>query len=285
MLDEIISTEDLKQLRVIAPTDRRQFDQWAWDDSFCANLLDHAFANPARPEQGRWHWKQAIEIFWRGNKSRRDLANELGLTFDAIKSLITTIRKTAEDFKTAGSIAAQHNSSPKTPKTNWSLAHTIGTTDIFALFDEDAEKAKAASTFLEEFRRLSTINLLGLFNDGISGRLIDAFQEGNGDAQCVETPEITALKLSVARDDPFEGRPFCSQPVQWTKRTKYEIGQRGRPRKEKPAVRQIKRKRGRPKKVYTPTITDAPVASEFFLLPGGQQFCSESRNIDAQHIS
>jgi len=279
MPDEIIGTEDLKQLRIIAPTDRRAYDTWAFDDTLCSGLLNHAFANPARKECLRWHWERAIQIYWREGKSRRDLANELSLSPDAIKSLVKTIRATADEFIAGGSVVATPDP-PKTPKAKWSLAHTIGKLDIFALFDDDAEKAIAASTFLEEFRRLSTINLLGLFNEGISGRLITILDKSEAlgvsqnpavDVAGAFSAATTQIKSQVARDDPFEGRPLSFQP---DRRTSYEVGQRGRPRKEKPAVSPIQRKRGRPRKtVSTLPITDAPIASDIFLTPGmAEQF-------------
>ena len=264
MPHEIIGTEDLAQLRVVYPNDQRQFDWWAFDDGFCANLLTYAFANPARKGTTlRWEWQRAIQVYWREGKSRRDLATELSLSFDAIKSHISTIRKTAREFIVGGQ-AVRESAGLEQPAKHQRV-RTIEKLEI----DKLAEGDEDTKVYVEECRRLAVSNVLSLFNPTISKQLLELQRKHDEAAdetvrqQCIT--EAWLIKNSVAKDDPYgEGRPFTFQA---DRRTKTKFSPRGRPRKEKPAVPQIKRKRGRPKKVYTPTITDAPVASGLFLLP------------------
>jgi hypothetical protein len=150
-------TEDLAQLRIIAPTDRRQFDTWAFNDDFCHDLLLHVFANQHQKDRA-WAWKRAIDLYWREGKSRRELAAELDRSLDAIKSLLSTIRKTAEKFIAGGKVVKEpsefRESRPAYPMT----AHVISDDDILAL----AEGNKAAQIFVEEYHRLSVQSLLEL---------------------------------------------------------------------------------------------------------------------------
>lgn len=289
MHDEI--NQDLDGLRVVAPTDQRDFDTWAFDDKFIEKLLADTFGNRHQKKQ-RSTWQATIEMYWRKTPrmSRREVADALGQSLDTVKSRITKIRQTAKAFLSCGAIVRV----PETDETSCWPGHAtlIERPLMWVLAGGSTEKAQeAADIFTEEYRRLTTINQLRLFHESISGNLIDLLKHSDA-LGVVENQEIVkeisakADKLKRTRQivDAFEGRTLqiCED-----QRTRYKPDGRGRPRK--PQSVKVKRPRGRPRKNpiqinITAPITDAPVASELFLLPGGQQFCSESRN-DAQHIS
>jgi hypothetical protein len=151
------STEDLAQLRIISPTDRRQFDQWAFDDEFCHDFLLHVFANQHQKDRA-WAWKRAIDLYWREGKSRRQLAAELDRSLDAVKSLLTTIRKAAEKFILGGKVVKEPPEFRASRPAYALTAHVIRDSDILAL----AEGDKAARIFVEEYHRLSVATLLEL---------------------------------------------------------------------------------------------------------------------------
>src|SRR5947207_14629117 len=92
MTDEkLIGPEDLSQLRILSKIDHRAEDSWAYDDAFVETLLKCV---------GSQHFKYSsiIKLYWREKRSRREVAIDLGMSFDGIKSLITTIRRKAQDF-------------------------------------------------------------------------------------------------------------------------------------------------------------------------------------------
>src|SRR5712672_2633815 len=92
-------TEDLQGLRTYTP-DRRDYDDWANNDEFCHALLLHKSAHATPVVIG--HWNRAIQSYWRERKSRRELATELDLSLDAVKSLLRTIRRAADEFRKSG---------------------------------------------------------------------------------------------------------------------------------------------------------------------------------------
>jgi hypothetical protein len=174
--------EDLTQLRIIAPTDRRQFDTWAFNDDFCHDFLLHVFANQHQKDRA-WAWKRAIDLYWREGKSRRELANELDRSLDAIKSLLATIRKAAEQFIAGGQAVKEPSDFREGGPAYGLVAHVIQESDILAL----AEGDKAAQIFVEEYNRLSIISLLEL----------TTFVEG--DAPTAEPKKVTAA-LPITAD-------------------------------------------------------------------------------------
>jgi hypothetical protein len=97
------SGEDLGELRIVPPTDRRAEDSWAFDDNFVKSFLVHTFSTRHQKDRG-WAWKRAIDLYWKQGVSRRELAVELDRSLDAIKSLIKTIRKAAERFLANGGV-------------------------------------------------------------------------------------------------------------------------------------------------------------------------------------
>jgi hypothetical protein len=188
-------TEDLAQLRIISPTDRRQFDRWAFDDEFCHDFLLHVFANQHQKDRA-WAWKRSIDVYWREGKTRRELAAELDRSLDAVKSLLTTIRKAAEKFTAGGQVVKEpsefRESRPAYPMT----AHVISDDDILAL----AEGNKAAQIFIEEYHRLSVETLLEL----------TTFVEDDAPTAEPEKPTVT---LPITADAPIASDIFLTPPM------------------------------------------------------------------------
>jgi len=277
-----LATEDLAQLKITSPTDRRGYDSWAFDDDFCSAFLTDTAV--CLPKTKVWMWRRAIEIYWRGGQSRRELANDFGLSLDAVKSLLTTIRKSAQDFTAHGRPASEPVESSRPSPKKWTLPHVIREGDILALAYGDEE----TSFFVEEYRRVTTEAWLQLFDSQVSSTLIQTLRhsEAIGKVESLGATPIAIglvskaveLKLSVAKDDPFEGRAiftdFGPTPVQYENR--------GRPRKESKSVPKVKRKRGRPRKSeksITLPIADAMDSSEFFKTQIAQEpFCAEVVN-------
>ena len=190
-----LGTNDLDQLRIIAPTDRRHFDTWAFDDSFCHDLLLHVFANQHQKDRA-WAWKRAIDLYWREGKSRRELATELDRSLDAIKSLLTTIRRAAEKFIAGGKIVTEPPEFRQSRPAYAPTAHVIGELDILAL----AEGDKAARFFIEEYHRLSVATLLEL----------TTFVED--DSLTPEPKKLTAA-LPITADAPTASDLFLAQAM------------------------------------------------------------------------
>lgn len=218
-------------LRIIAaPTDRRAYDTWAYDDEFCHQFLLHV-SETHQDHQGRAaKWDRAIKRYWRDRCSRRELADELQIGIDAAKSLITLIRKAAEKFQSEGHAGFK---STVTSTACWDgrVHATITANDIDRISEGDHEAVIRA----EEYHRLSVRNQLTLFDPKISKRLADLADESDavgitGAAGHLIT-EANRLKASVAKDDPFVGRPMFQdfripQP-------NYREDLRGRPTKKK----------------------------------------------------
>jgi hypothetical protein len=223
--------QDLQGLRIIAaPTDRRAYDDWAYDDEFCHQFLLHVSAT--HPEhQGRAAvWKQAIDRYWRDKCSRRELADELGKSPDAVKSLLTLIRKAAERFKTDGHAGFK---SERTETVSWNgrVHSAITANDVGRIIDGDRE----AIAHAEEYRRLTVHNQLTFFDSKISNKLVELADEsdamGTTGAAGHLITEANRLKASVAKDDPFVGRPMFQDFA--GRQPNYREDLRGRPTKKK----------------------------------------------------
>src|SRR6267154_2467027 len=159
--------EDLQGLRFIAaPTDRRAVDDWAYDDEFCHEFLHHVAATHQQPGRAA-NWRQAIQRYWRDRCSRRELADEFGITVDAIKSRLTLIRKAAEAFKTHGH-AGFKSDGYQVPAWSGRVHSGITANDIHRIaIDSDCEAIARA----EEYHRLTLLHQVKLFDQRISPQL------------------------------------------------------------------------------------------------------------------
>jgi hypothetical protein len=231
-----IGCKVLAELHIVAEVDHRADDLWAWDDEFVKDFLLSTFANRHQKDRA-WAWKRAIDLYWRGGATRRELAAELRRSLDAVKSLLKTIRASAKRFMASRATADL----PQGFKTRfrireWTPPHTIGEADILASADGD----EAAGAFIEEYARLEVASRLRLFDDNISaklGQLLDRSEAlGTIDTAAIDSAidvfalvsEAHALKLGAAKRDPFEGRALF--PFDKEKRYVLPKG-RGRPRK------------------------------------------------------
>jgi hypothetical protein len=266
--DDKLLNKDLAGLHIVAETDHRADDSWAWDDEFVKDFLLHTFANRHQRDRA-WAWKRTIERYWRDGISRRELASELRRSLDAIKSLIRTIRKSAARF-IADRRTVDLPEGFKTPFRirNWTPPHTIREADMFNLADGD----EAAHLFIEEFARLELANRLRLFDGDISAKLaqlldrsealgtIDTVAIGPAIEASAILSEAQALKSSAAKPDPFEGRAlFCFD------REKRYISpkRRGRPQKIQQDI-----------KIAIPQeIKPLPVSELFLVQEEKQSFC------------
>ena len=246
MHDEI---RDLEGLRIVAaPTDRRAYDTWACDDGFCQQLLLHVTATHKQQEGRAAVWSRAIQRYWRDRCSRRELADELGIELDSVKSLLTLIRKAAEKFKSEGHAGFKSDGGQISETASWTArSHTtITAADIYEIAFGNSD----AIAHAEEYRRLTVRSQLELFDPQISAQL----------ENILDQPEIVAadvaradeLKARVAKDDAFEGRPLFQTFL--PRQPNYHEDRRGRPRK---AVR----------KQINPVPIDLPVAPEIFVAP------------------
>ena len=244
-------------LRIIAaPTDRRAYDDWAYDDDFCHHFLLH-ISNTHPDHHGRAaKWDRAIKWYWRGRCSRRELADELQIGIDAAKSLITLIRKAAEKFKADGHAGFKSTS---TGSSSWNgrVHATITAKDVGRIIEGDRE----AIAHAEEYHRLSIHNQLTFFDSKISDALIailnesDALDKTDSQAAADLITKANALKKSVGKDDVFWGRPLIQNFT--VPQPNYHEDRRGRPRKSV-----------QPTAATGPTQYPMPARSNSFLVAG-----------------
>src|SRR5438128_625803 len=112
-------TELETELRIIKPTDLRDCEGWANDETVCQQFLTD------RPST----WRIAIQRYWRDRVTRRQLATELGQELETTKNLLRAIRKAAKDFQ-SGKARKTH-----TVETQWpGRPHTeINVKDILSI--------------------------------------------------------------------------------------------------------------------------------------------------------
>ena len=280
MIDELIGPEDLSQLRILSKIDHRAEDSWAFDDTFVEDFL-----KIAGPQHSKY--SSLIKLYWREKRSRREVAILLGMTLDGMKSLITTIRRKAEDFsrhltasKEGGSLAGLETA----PAPTTLRCRTIHKQDILNLIEGDEQSAE----FVEEYGRLSVLNILNLFDSDISTKLIEL--QNRCDALSAEKTQSAREQiskiLSEADELKFNDAARKHDPLgpvlSFTDdlRTNYAPGVRGRPPKPKlaPEIPSKKRKRGRPRKLETPAVeirsTDPPEMAETFVVAPSEYFYS-----------
>jgi len=239
-------------LRIVAaPTDRRAYDDWAYDDEFCHQFLLHITATHPEHRGRATVWEQAIKRYWRERCTRRELADELQIGIYAAKSLITRIRKAAEKFKTDGHAGFK---SDATSTASWTgIAHTINRFDILAIAEGDHQAIEHA----DEYHRLAVLNQLQLFDPRISKQLVEIADESDalGTTQGAEylISQADRLKATVAKDDQFAGRPLIQTFT--GREPNYREDRRGRPRKPVLQIRE---------RVSSLTTAEAP---RIFLVP------------------
>src|SRR5437899_4302208 len=205
-------------LRIIKPTDLREYEDWANDEQVCQRFL------AGRPST----WRVAVQSYWRDRVSRRHLAAELGQGLETTKNLLRAIRKAAKDSQSG---------KPKrklTIETQWPpRPHTeINVGDIFSICDGDPN----AIAHAEEYHRLSITNQLLMFDAEIAAKLVEVLRHSDAIGQTQNKAitlgllaKVDELKGSVAKADPFEGRAMFQSFT--NQRTDYGDG-RGRPRKQ-----------------------------------------------------
>ncbi len=238
-----------ESLRIVKPTDLRDFEDWVNDEPFCQGFLMD------RPST----WRIAVQRYWRDRVTRRQLATELGQELETTKNLLRAIRKAAKDFLSGKPPRRKHAVETQWPR----RPHTeINQHDILAICEGDPE----AIAHAEEYRRLSILNQLSLFSPAISGELVNVFgqsdaveETGREEIVARLIAEADELKASAAKDDPFAGRPLV-QPFT-DARTEYHADRRGRPRKQKP----ITPKRGPRKVADISDLRIIPIPPPIFL--------------------
>jgi len=203
-MEKITNQEGLQT--IAAPTDRRAYDDWAYDDEFCHQFLLHITATHPEHKGRSAIWDRAIKRYWRERCTRRELADDVQIGIDAAKSLITVIRKAAEKFNTDGHAGFK---SDATSTASWTgIAHTINRFDILAI----AEGDRQAIAHAEEYHRLTVRNQLSLFDPAISNKLAELADESDSLGTTQGAGHLIAkadeLKANVAKPDQFEGRPL-----------------------------------------------------------------------------
>jgi hypothetical protein len=205
------------ELHIAKATDHRDFDAWAADESFCQQFLTD------RPRE----WRTAIERYWRERCTRRELANDLGLSLETVKNLLRRIRKAAKDFQN-GHIKELHREGqfPGRLHTRAEEYHRLTLVSRLKMFGQISGTAKTSGPLMEI---LDQSEALGTTSIEVAAHLIAEAEE---------------LKASVAKDDPFAGRPLFQNFTR--PEPNYREDRRGRPRQTKPAEITPARKRGRP---------------------------------------
>lgn len=217
-LNQQIAQEDLAELRVKSQiksrTDSRDKDLWAFDDEFLTKFLKDKGCESQK-------FQTAIDLYWRKNLSRRELAAALGMSLDGVKSLIKSIRERAEQFDRTG--LDSKNKSVRSGVNREDRAPTRSTSITRDVIIEFLDAHQDAVDFVTAYGELAI--------DAIQNRITYYWPEPF---------------------DPFKDCPVISVKPGWDERTNYERGTRGRPRKEIPATETpVKRKRGRPRKIRT----------------------------------
>lgn len=216
-------------LRTFVP-DRRDYDDWAYNDEFCRGLLLQKGASAQIDVATVRHWVAAIDLYWRLRRTRRELADTINLSIDAIKSLLSTIRNAAAAYNKYQPDQSENDGTPS--KFNGRVQTHITARQILEFVDGDPEIV----AYVEEFRRLSIAAQLKLFDEKISEPLTKTLEQS--DALGYTNNEFAVarligrandLKFSVAKDDPFEGRPIF-QTLE-PREPNYHCDRRGRPRK------------------------------------------------------
>jgi hypothetical protein len=175
------------------------------------------------------------------------------------------IRKAAERFDADGH-AGFKSDTTSTASWNGRVHSAITANDIQRIIDGDHE----AITHAEEYRRLTVLNQLTLFDSKISKQLAEIVGKsellGTTSSQAAADLIIEAavLKAGVAKSDQFEGRPL----IQTLKRSEpnYHEDRRGRPRKP---ILQI-RERVSPEELVVPAQ-----AHSLFLVPAPEKNFTE----------
>ena len=173
--DELTQTE-LTGLRVTGriQIDQRDHDTWAHND----DLIKDFIASLGALQQSRARtWKRAIDLYWRQRLSQRQLAIELSLSFDGVKSLLKTIRKAVERFLKAGAVRTG-DYDPDWPPLAKGFCRTLGKTEVLRLLDPYDEETRQ---FVEEYGRLEREKISRLIvpfrPDPFAGRSLFSFSE------------------------------------------------------------------------------------------------------------